>query len=221
MGKEFDFEEGHYLKLIVQINDRFARAIELLGEMNAAAIHKDVSTQDFKSEEFFLQIRLIIEGIFASSVVVHQGMFAEVFRSAKAWNDPSAMTKKLKRMNPGFMPRAVKAFMNTPNDLSYEYVAPALSAQDLIKLHGWSGNFLHLSSFDGVRSPRIQDAWSQVEAFCNWMNEYLSGHVISLYSKNSAFFFDGAGAIHGKPLLFSLNTERVGIQLQLVRVDSS
>jgi hypothetical protein len=209
MANPFCFETDTYLALLIAINERFARALEHLKDAQAAELGY------LSAEEFALQVRMICESILASSFVVHRSKYAQIVGKFAPPNKPAWLAQELRLLNQGFMPLAVKPYIDADGRVGYSLcMSSQIDAAFLIRVHGLCGNFVHVPG-EVNRKPKLSEFGRDFDRFLKWMNLYLAGHKISLYPEMRAYLFDGAGVVKGKPVLLSLDMAGAGLVLTL------
>jgi hypothetical protein len=97
-------------------------------------------------ESIYLQIRMILELIALSSIAANKTIFEENQKKFnKHWN-PSDILKDIEMVNPNYYPEPIREVPSKNEGIVNDLVAIKdgfLTKDDLISIHGKSGNILH------------------------------------------------------------------------------
>jgi hypothetical protein len=163
-----------YRTLMVQIKERIA---VIDGAKNNTFNLPDRT----RYELCYLELRLICELIALGCLAAHGNIPAAYSQRLLTTYEPGFILSELEKLHPDFFPRACDRNVKSGDPIEFTVLEDGqfISKEDLRKLHGKTGNVLHMRRLKDLVKP-IRLDFEQISKWRNQIVDLLAIHMISL-----------------------------------------
>lgn len=144
----------------------------------------------FAREFCFLQLRLICEVIGLACLTAHGDIRETASKKFRQAYSPNDILKWLEKLHPRFYPLPVVTHKEGHMVKMRDDHCDFLTRQDLISLHGQTGNVLHRSNIEDIKSGKPQFS-EDFEEVIKW-----STKISNLLAEHSIVMLDDTGIIY-------------------------